>query len=151
VREGFINPIFCSKQMVYRLPGNQVNYFGRNQWSSSPSSMINLAVVEALQESQAFNTVLISPPFTNQTDLVANVSLFDLSQVFDATEQHAHLRLVLEITLADGHTNKILAEKRFSEELPTAPNPTAGAEKANQALNQMLPVIVRFITANING
>lgn len=145
VQEGFTVPAYRSNAMAYQMNPYQVDYFAQNQWQVTPSVMIVNNLAEALQGTNGFKAVVVTPPYVGQVDRMVYVNLLKLSQDFEPKSPRVYEQLRVQLVVSRGDSRQVVSQQTFDLKVPTAANPLAGVDGANQAWQQLLPSMMAYV------
>lgn len=140
-------PLYSTSQMIYSRCPYQIAYFAKNAWAESPPQMLQPLIVQALENTCHFHTVIASPAM-GQFNYVLSSQLLDLRQVFTSCGSAVHLKFLAQLIKTSNY--HVIATKEFCICVP-APccNPYGGVIAANCATKILLEEIVRFCLANL--
>lgn len=151
IREGFIAPSLRGMTIAYQVNAYEVNYFVESRWQSFPSTMIVTALAKTLDSSGVFNAVVIAPPYVGPVDQEVTVNLLNLVQVFTADLKDSSEHLTVQLALSNGRTGYLQSVKTFDITVKAGRTPESGVIAANQALQQMLPEMLKVIYQTDNS
>ena len=134
---------FESNEMIYQPASYQFAAFSENAWFAPPAVMISPLIMKTLRQTHHFAGVVSSS--SGASAYLLNTHLIALYQ--DFTVNPSQVVLILNLTLIDEKTGKILlSDQEISERVPSQKNtPYGGVVAANQALDQALIKMVKFI------
>src|SRR5579862_1068261 len=75
------SPAYDTTQMAYSSLPYQISYFSQNSWAETPAQMIEPLMVQSLQKSHYFKTVLAAP-FVGHYDYLLATQVLILEQDF---------------------------------------------------------------------
>jgi cholesterol transport system auxiliary component len=135
-------PVYNTTQMAYSIKPYQVAYFSENHWAETPSQMLQPLLVETMQNTHYFHTV-VTPPYIGHYDYMLNTQILELVQ--DYTCRPAVVRLWIRVQLINATTNRVIATKDFIVCEPILrKTPYGGVIAANQAMETILSRIAVF-------
>ncbi|MFL9896636.1 ABC-type transport auxiliary lipoprotein family protein [Paraburkholderia fungorum] len=141
-------PLYATTRMAYTNQAYQVAYFSQNEWTETPSQMIQPLIVETLRHTHYFSEVLPSPDFGRHT-FVLRSEILDLKQ--DFTSDPAMLQLTMRFYLSREAMNQVIATKELSVREPMRErNPYAGVVAANEAMVKLLRELARLVVDKAN-
>lgn len=127
---------YQTNNMIYTARTFERNSFAHNRWVAPPAEMLGPLVVESLQNSGCFRSV-ISPPSSSNTDLILDTRVLSLQQEFSADT--SQVRLALQILLTHNATHQVIKNQRIEVVVPASENnPYAGVIAANKAVDLIL-------------
>lgn len=135
------NAMYNTTQMAYSTQPYQINYFVKNRWAVTPDQMLQALVVQTLQNTHYFQSVMYFPPI-GYYDYVLHIQILELRQEFLPTSSKMHV--VLRVELVNAVTKKILATQQFSRVEPAQPTPAGGVIAANEAMRYILKKLAIF-------
>ena len=135
-------PGFDTTYMIYVQRPYELDHFATNQWADTPSRMLAPLLVQALEQTRSFRTVMQTPGAT-PADLRLQVELIRLQQNFQTRPSRAELTVHLQ--LIDSRANRVLASSLLDES-ENAPSDDAygGVVAANVALQRLLERVADF-------
>jgi cholesterol transport system auxiliary component len=142
------NAGYQNNGMIYVTAPYELHAYVYNQWVDSPANMMLNVLTDHLQQSNAFKAVTFSPT-TSLSDFRLDTQIIIFQQEF--LKQNSQFRLVIQATLSNVSTHKVIASKRF-EAIIDAPlnNPYSGVIAANHAANQIAVAITNFCIKSID-
>jgi cholesterol transport system auxiliary component len=139
--------VFDTTRMAYETRPHEIAYFSKTEWGERPSQMIHPLLVQALQRTHRFSTV-VTPPFTGHFTHVLRTEILAIEQ--DFTSEPAALQLRLRVELVAEAENKVLGTKEISEREPMREKtPHGGAIAANDAMAKALKELAEFVLAKM--
>lgn len=141
------DPGYQSSAMVYEPLPFDLRKYANHQWAAPPAQMIMPLLAQAITNRGYFKGV-VTTPFTGVTDYRLDSRLVALKQNF--IEPVSREQLILQETLTNNITNKVMASKRFSATV-SAPqnNPYSGVVAANKAVSIVTGQIARWVVARV--
>jgi cholesterol transport system auxiliary component len=136
-------PGFETQRMVYVKRPYELEYFSMNQWADSPVHMLIPLMVQALNQSEAWRTV-ISLPSSVSGDYRLDTYGVLLQQEF--LQQPSRVRITARLQLVDLKESTIIGTRTF-ETVENAPSENAygGVLAANRAVAGLLDQIVSWL------
>ncbi len=136
-------PGFETQRMVYVKRPYELEYFSVNQWADSPVRMLTPLMVQVLNQSGPWRTV-IPLPSSISGDYRLDVFGFLLQQEF--LQQPSRVRITARLQLVDLKESTILGVRAF-EVVENAPSENAygGVQAANRAVAGLLDQIVSWL------
>jgi cholesterol transport system auxiliary component len=133
---------YDTTRMAYREQAYQLGYYRDNQWAGTPAQMIQPLLVQTLQETGMFQSIL-SPPESGHADYVLRTEVMELVQ--DYTVSQPMLRLALRFQLLNA-SGQAVADREISEQEPMRDSTSyAGVNAANEALANALRKAAQFV------
>ena len=140
-------PGYETSNMIYVMVPYQLKSFANHRWVASPAQLLLPLLADHIRSRHYFKGVMTSP-FAGETTYQLNTQLLTLQQEF--LQPDSHVRLVMQATLVNTQSGKVLASRVFQAIIPTkSNNPYGGVLATNQAANQVLNQIARFVVKNI--
>lgn len=141
------DPGYQSSAMIYEPLPFDLRKFANHQWAAPPAQMIMPLLAQAITNRGYFNSV-VTTPFAGLADYRLDSRLIALEQNF--IEPISREQLVLQETLTNNTTNKVIASKLFSVYV-SAPqnNPYSGVVAANKAVNIVTAQVARWVVAKV--
>jgi cholesterol transport system auxiliary component len=136
-------PGFETQRMVYVKRPYELEYFSVNQWADSPVRMLTPLMVQVLNQSGPWRTV-IPLPSSISGDYRLDVFGFLLQQEF--LQQPSRVRITARLQLVGLKESTILGVRAF-EVVENAPceNAYGGVQAANRAVAGLLDQIVSWL------
>lgn len=139
---------YDTTRMAYAVRPYEIAYFSRTEWGETPSQMLHPLLVQTLQQTHYFSSV-VTPPFTGHFTHTLRTEILALQQ--DFTSEPAALQLMLRVQLVAGGRDEILGTKEISVREPMRERtPRAGAVAANDATAKALKELAEFVRAKIS-
>ena len=140
-------PGLNTARMAYRTDPNRIDYFAYNEWVASPARMMASLMEDRLDDSGMFGSI-VSGSSDIRTDLRLDSHVLSLYQ--DFTGETSSTLLSVKVNLIDVSGRTLLNSEKFSYRVPADErNAGSGAVAANQAADQFLDDLTRFISAAI--
>ncbi|MDQ3364880.1 MAG: PqiC family protein [Myxococcota bacterium] len=108
---------YDDERIVYRTTPYRLDYYQYHRWSSSPGVMIGNYLEQALEKSGRFRAVVRE--VTDQAPVTLSGRVVAIEEV-DVSKGRWLGRIVLELTLAEARTGKVLWSEQFEETEPLA-------------------------------
>ncbi len=135
-------PGFDTPNMAYLRRAHEIEYFASHQWVDTPARMLTPLIVQALQTSNSFRAVVMTPT-TAAGDLRLETELIRLQQ--DFSKSPSGVRLTLRARLIDTASRKVVASREFDlQQAAASDDPYGGAFAANLATQQLLTQLAAF-------
>lgn len=143
------NAGFGTSRMAYSLREHEVNYFSQNQWADTPAQMLLPLLVQALESTKLWETV-VQMPSTVRGDYQLDAEHLELLQEF--LQQPSRVRLKLRMQLIGLRDHRPIGTREFSM-LEEAPNegPYGGVLAANRAVNKLLKQVTVWLATCMSG
>lgn len=130
--------------MTYTREANVVEAYTKSAWAEPPTQLIQVALANALIASNVYKDVLMAPTSINSPYKV-DATIQTMQQSFKDGQSSVDLSLM--VRLVNTSNQHLVFSKIYSAKEPVnALNAEGGVEAYNQALNRLLPSIVRDIT-----
>lgn len=141
------NPGYESSKMVYvEIPFN-LRAFAENKWVAPPAQMLLPILAQSIRNRGYFRAV-VTPPFVGLTHYRLSTDLITLQQEF--FQPTSEVRLVIQATLVNQDTGKVVASQRFAVLEPApANNPYSGVLATNRAVTEIAQKISHFVINSI--
>lgn len=134
--------VYNTTKMAYTVKPYQVAYFSKNEWAETPSQMLQPLLVQTLQNTHDFRSV-VAPPYSGNFNYMLNTRLIELKQ--DFTRRTPVMIMSLNAQLFRVSDQQVIASKRFdSEVMIPSGTPYGGVFAANQATSRILEQIAKF-------
>lgn len=141
------SPGYQSKKMIYNKRPLEVKSFTKNQWAGTPADMLQPLLLQSLRDTGYFHAV-IAPPISAERHYRLAVNLIELRQ--DFTREPSRVRMVLQASVVDDSSNKVLASRVFSSVIATkCDSPYGGVVAANKATYRILGAVSLFCVNTI--
>lgn len=135
-------PGFDSPRMAYVRKSHELEYFAKNQWIDTPARMLTPLLIQALESSGAFRSV-VTPQSGASANLRLETEIVRLQQEFLSLPSTLHL--TLRVQLLDVATKQVLATREFDvTEIAPTEDPYGGVLAANRALQRVLGEVADF-------
>ena len=135
-------PGFDSQRIIYLRQEHRLEYFSRHQWIDTPARMVAPLMVAALEQSGAFQSVLLAPA-SAAGDLRLETEDLRLQQEF--ISRPSRVRFSLRALLLDNRSRRVLAEREFEAVVAaTSDDPYGGVIAANRAVTSVLQELAAF-------
>ena len=139
---------YDSHAMIYIVKLYQLRSYAYNQWIDSPANMMMGVLTNDLQQSNYFHAVTSSPS-TSRSDFRLSTQVIMFQQEF--LQPISQFHLILQATLINNHTQKVIATRRFESIIDAAGNdPYSGVLAANLAANKVGLEVTKFCTQFIH-
>lgn len=138
---------YQSSDMIYVQKAYKLKSFANNRWASPPAEMLLPLMAQRLR-SYGFFKAVVTPPFSGVTNYRLDTQLLVLQQEF--LHPTSIVRMVMQATLVNNTTNRVVASRRF-QVMVTAPdnNPYSGVLAANKASDIMSKRISTFVIRSV--
>ncbi|UCE62947.1 MAG: membrane integrity-associated transporter subunit PqiC [Nitrospirota bacterium] len=138
------NAGFSTPRMAYSVREHEVNYFTQNQWANTPAQMLHPLLVQALERTKIWETV-VRMPSTVRGDFQLDTENLELLQEF--IQQPSRVRLKLRMQLIELRGHRPIGTREFSvlEEAPDE-DPYGGVLAANRAVTELLKQLTDWLT-----
>ena len=142
VAELSTRPGYDTPRMAYVKRDFTLDYYANSQWADTPARMLQPLLVSALEATGHYSAVLRAPaPIA--ASLRLDVELVRLQQVF--TERPSHMRITLRVLLIDASEGRVLGQREFDADMPTASDNAYGGVRAlNKELAPLLNEVAAF-------
>lgn len=136
-------PGFDTQRMVYIKRPYELEYFAVNEWADSPMRMLTPLMVQVLNQSGAWRTV-VPLPSSISGDYRLDTYGFLIQQEF--LQHPSRIRVAVRVQLVDLKESTILGAGAF-EAMENAPSENAygGVLAANRAVTNILDQIVSWV------
>jgi cholesterol transport system auxiliary component len=138
---------YDTESMIYVQSPYKLRPFAKNLWVAPPAQMLLPIIAQSIRNTHCFRAV-VTPPFSGSTRYVLTLNLLMLQQEF--FQPTSQVRLIVQATLTNAATGKVIASRRF-EAVTSAPenNPYSGVLAANRAASQVSNQIARFVSRKV--
>ncbi|MBN1944430.1 MAG: membrane integrity-associated transporter subunit PqiC [Bradymonadales bacterium] len=133
---------YDSRQMTYTQRPYEHTYYAFSQWAESPPRLIEPLLVQAMEASGLFSSV-VDVSATVLADIRMDVELLVLQHEYHVVPSQG--RIMLRVQLADLRTRTVLGTRLF-ESVHPAPtdDPYGGVLALNLALEELLSQIILY-------
>lgn len=140
---------FSTPRMAYSVREHEVNYFTQNQWADTPPQMLLPLLVQALERTKIWQTV-VQMPSTVRGDFQLDTENLELLQEF--IKQPSRVRLKLRVQLIGIGEHRPMGTREFSllEEAPSE-DPYGGVVAANRAVSELLKQVTVWLKTCMSG
>lgn len=127
---------FRTQRMAYSVREHEVRYFALNQWADTPSRMLLPSLVESLERTKIWRTV-VQMPSTIRGDFRLDTENVEVQQEF--FQQPSRVRLTLRMQLTGLRDHRSMGTREFTvlEDAPSD-DPYGGVVAANRAVAKLL-------------
>lgn len=136
------SPAYDTTRMAYTERPYQLGYFRDHEWAEPPAQMIQKLMIETLERTSFFRSVL-TPPDTARAGYTVRTELLELVQ--DYTRSPPVTRLALRIELLGPAGQSLAIRDMAVEERMRSATPYAGVVAANNVLAQALQELAQFV------
>jgi cholesterol transport system auxiliary component len=134
---------FDSAAMVYQREPHRIEQFANSRWAAPPARMLGPLIAQALGASATVKVALSSMAGAG-CELRLDTQVLRLAQ--DFSTQPSQAIFVLHAVLLDTRTGRPLAAQDFTASVPApGDNARSGVMAANQAVQQVLQALSRFV------
>jgi cholesterol transport system auxiliary component len=131
--------------MAYMERPYQLGYFRDHEWAEPPAQMIQKLLVQTLEQSGSFRSVL-TPPEIARAGYTLRTEVLQLMQ--DYTTAPPLFRLALRVELLGSSGHSLASREIVMEEPMQAATPYAGVIAANNALARALRDAAELVVAH---
>jgi cholesterol transport system auxiliary component len=135
-------PAYDTMRMAYRERPYQLGYFRDHEWAEPPARMIHKLLVQTLEQTGRFRSVL-TPPDISPGAYTLRSELLELVQ--DYAKSPPVLRLALRVELLAPAGQSVASREIAVEERMREAKPYAGVVAANSALATALLDVAHFV------
>ena len=138
---------YQSSNMMYIQMPYKLKSFADNRWVAPPAEMLLPLLAQRLRSYGYFKAV-VTPPFAGITNYRLDTQLLILQQEF--LRPTSLVRLVMQATIINNTTNRVVASRRF-QVMVSAPanNPYSGVLATNKAADTLSKRISSFVIQSI--
>ena len=138
---------FNTSRMAYTQNQDRLNYYAYSQWIDTPSYMFQPLLVDALQRSGRFNTVVKSPsPVRTRYRLITD----DLAVVQQIRGKSNVVLIGMRLQLLDMQDRILVIDEALVLEQSTEANPQAGVAAANAIARDLLALVAEKVRGVID-
>lgn len=142
------SPAYNTQKMIYMNIPYKISAYANHEWTAPPAHLLLPLIAGAVRSTGYFHAVM-TPPFSGRTryQLVTKLLAFQ-QEFFQPVSQE---RVVIEVSLIDMNTNRVIASKVFKK-VESAPenDPYSGVLAANKAANLLAHQIAKFVVRTIS-
>ena len=147
------DPAYDDERIVYRTNPYRLDYYNYHRWSAAPGAMIGNYLEEALERSGQFRAV--TRELTSDAPVVLGGRVVAIEEVDQSKTQWLG-RLVIELTLTDAKTNRVVWTQQFEETEPVRVQTPEGLARAlsvamNRIVAKAAPAIAAQATDRVAG
>lgn len=140
-------PGYDTQHMIYVRKAHKLEYFAHSEWIDKPARMLAPLIVTAIEDTNAFNAVVLSPSHV-VGDFRLDSEVIKLQQEFDS--QPSKVRFMLRVYLVNNLTRKVIAWREFDETvISTSDDPFGGVIAANKVVNLVLEKLTVFCSETL--
>ena len=139
--------MFNTRQMAYTDKAYEISYFIDNQWAETPSDMLEPLIVQTLQKTDRYRTI-VSPPYVGYYDYLLTTHIIQFEQ--DLTQNPSIFKIKIRADLTRMSNNRIIASRQFDVEVPIQQiKPYSAVIAANKATAILLKQLATFCTQHL--
>lgn len=139
---------YNSAHMIYVMVPYQLRSFSNHHWVAPPAELLLPLIANRLRAENYFHAVVTSP-FSGVANYQLNIQLVTLQQEF--LQPQSRVRLMLEVTLQNIQTGRVIVNRIFEIVVPTTENtPYGGVLATNEAVHQLLHQIAKFVVTRVS-
>lgn len=137
------SPGYDTAKMIYVQVPYKLRSFATHRWVARPAQMLLPMIAQSIRNRAYFRAV-VTAPFAGGTRYLLSLNLLMLQQEF--FQPTSAVRLIMQATLTNSQTGRVLASRRFVTRV-SAPenNPYSGVLAANRAAAKMSRDIADFV------
>ncbi|EKD78055.1 MAG: hypothetical protein ACD_42C00062G0004 [uncultured bacterium] len=140
------SPGYDSASMIYVLVPYQLKSFANHRWVAPPADLLLPLMANRMRATKYFRAVVTSP-FPGSATYQLNTQLLTLQQEF--LQPQSQVRLVMEATLINFATGRVIASRVFQAVIPVEENnPYSGVLATNQAASIVIKNMSAFVINN---
>ncbi|GGD49645.1 hypothetical protein GCM10012288_24640 [Malaciobacter pacificus] len=138
VNQSFSDNTLMSTQMNY-IEGKHKQYpFSKARWSTPVNQMVSFHLTNMINQLDIFKSVQSYKSITKD-DYILQSNIIDFKQYFSEDLKSSYVKAVIQVSLIDNHTNKIVDSKTFTSKIDTKTLDSYGGVKSlNNALFNIL-------------
>lgn len=141
------SPGYDSTRMIYVLVPYQLRSFSNHRWAATPAQLMLPLMANVIRATHRFHAV-VTAPFSGAAYYQLSTRLLLLQQEF--LQPKSQVRLVIEVTLQNVATGRVIANRVFQAVVPASENtPYGGVLATNQAVHQVLRQIAGFVMKRV--
>jgi len=146
VLQAFSDNTLMSTNMNYVLGKYKQYSFTKSQWSIPINQMVTLNITNMLNQLDIFKSVQNYKSITKD-DYILQSNIIDFKQYFSEDLKSSYVKVIINISLIDYNSNKIIHSKTFSSIIETQTLDAYGGVKAfNTAFSKTLEDIAKWIS-----
>jgi cholesterol transport system auxiliary component len=146
VAKALVPQILMHKKMYY-VKGLESYTYSQSRWAQRPVSLITQAILQSLQNSNIFATV-VSADSKAKTAYVLESRVDSFIQYYDVKKQNSHARVAISFFLIDTKSARVLKHMHFEKELRSQSRDAKGGVRAlNQLLSDAVYALVVWLKA----
>lgn len=136
-------PMYDTRSMAYSNAPFKVSYYAKNRWAETPSNMLSPLLTKTLQKTHHFKAV-VNSPYSGSYHYLLSTEITELLQDYNDCNSPV-LKFGLRAQLSNG-AGRIISVKEFSSTVPMrAKNPYAGVLAANEAVEEVLGQLAKWV------
>ena len=140
------NPLFDTTRIAFTARPYQISYYANSHWAESPANMLSPLLMQTLQKSHHFKTV-IAPPFAGQYTYALRTEIKTL--LIDYTRRMPVLQMTLQEQLISPVSGRLISARDFTTSVPLHhKSPYGAVVAANQAASRLLAEIAVWCVHN---
>jgi len=143
------NAVYNSNRMMYREKAHQIAAFALNEWAKTPNQMLEPLIVESLQKTNYFQSLITAPHMGNYSYSLST----HINQLLqDYSKKYPILRLTVQAQIKTVRSQRVIASKVFKVTVPIKEHtPYGGVKAANRATAIILKQLVHFTIKTIGS
>ncbi len=138
VAKAFSSDSLMTLNMNYGQGAHKRFVYTQSQWAESPNNAITAELLKSIKATKLFKNVQISKSRSSSAFLL-ETSIEDFMQYFSEDEKSSYANVVINLTLIDRSSNRVVATETFSSKVDVLTVDAAGGVVAlNEALQNTL-------------
>ncbi len=138
VAQAFSSGSLMTLNMNYGQGAHKRFVYTQSQWAESPNNAITAELLKSIKATKLFKNVQISKS-RSSSDFLLETSIEDFMQYFSEDEKSSYANVVINLTLIDRSSNRVVATETFSSKVDVLTVDAAGGVVAlNEALQNTL-------------
>jgi len=145
VMQSFSDNTLMSRDMNYMVGKYQQLSFTKAQWSTPINKMITLNLSNTIRELNIFKSVQ-NYKSRIKSDYILESNIIDFKQYFSKDLKSSYVKVIIDISLIDYNSNKVIASKTFSSIMNSETlDANGGVKSLNKLFSNTLKQIALWI------
>lgn len=138
---------YLTNQMLYTDKRYELSAFTKTLWISPPANMLYPLLIESIEQSHYFST-LVASPYAGGTDLRLDSQILEFRQNF--LLKPSVFEMTIKVVLTQVADNRSMASRVFVERIPCKEDTAyGGVIAANQATRAFTRQLLQFIAEQL--
>lgn len=138
INQAFSDHTLMGTKMNYVVGKHKQYPFSKARWSTPVNQMVSFHLTNMINQLDIFKSVQSYKSITKD-DYILQSNIIDFKQYFSEDLKSSYVKAVVQISLIDNYTNKIIDSKTFTSKIDTKTlDSYGGVQSLNKALLEIL-------------